>query len=594
MNPETIRVVRVERVDNIPVLLAMMQRLRLAELLDQHYPAHHLWEGELTPGEVVCVWLTFLLSEGDHRLYKLQPWAQRNLLTLQACLGKEVRALDFHDDRLADLLSALPEAERWLALENDLNSHTVRVYDLKASRFRLDSTTANSHAAVVSEEGLLQFGHSKDRDDLPQLKVAVAALDPLGMPACTLVVPGNDSDDPLYVPLIQQIQQSCGKGGKTYVMDCKGAALATRAYLVSTGDFYLGPLSESQFSKERRLELIRRVRAGEQAVQPVYAPKDSPEDEDILIAEGFAVEETLQALVNGKQVVWTERRWLVRSVAFAQGQQEQLHRRLAAAEQELLRLAQRKQGKEVLSAEPMRQQAEQILQKHRVAGLLQAEVHTSTQQRKIRRYGSRPERIVEEETHRVEVRRPQEAIAAAEAEMGWQVYGVNDLGLSLEGVVFGYRGQYRIEKGFSRMKGRPLSLVPMYLADEGRMMGLVLLLSLALRVLTLLEYQVREKLRQGGEKLKGIYPGQPGRQTSRPSAEMLLAAFKGISLTVVEAAGKVTVHITPLTPLQQRLLALWDFPADLYQRLTALHGAELDQRLTALHCSEPPPVFSER
>ncbi len=42
MNTEAIRVVHVERVDDIPVLLAMMQRLQLAELFDRHYPAHHL------------------------------------------------------------------------------------------------------------------------------------------------------------------------------------------------------------------------------------------------------------------------------------------------------------------------------------------------------------------------------------------------------------------------------------------------------------------------------------------------------------------------------------------------------------------------
>ena len=148
--------------------------------------------------------------------------------------------------------------------------------DPQHRRFRLDTTTANSHAGVVSEEGLLQFGHSKDNDDLPQLKVAAAVLDPLGMPVATLVVPGNSADDPLYVPLAQQVQQAFGKGGKTYVGDCKMAALATRAYLVSTADYYLCPLSEKQFSREQRLELIRRVRQGQQTVQPVYRPKGDP------------------------------------------------------------------------------------------------------------------------------------------------------------------------------------------------------------------------------------------------------------------------------------------------------------------------------
>ena len=76
-------------------------------------------------------------------------------------------------------------------------------------------------------------------------------------------------------------------------------------------------------------------------------------------------------------------------------------------------------------------------------------------------------------------------------------------------------------------------------------------------------------------------PGQAGRKTSSPSAELLLEAFKGISLSVIEFDGRRITLLTPLTPLQDKLLALWDFPADLYQRLTALRF------------SQPPPVLSE-
>lgn len=582
MSTTTPQLIRVERVDDLPVLWACLQRLRVAELLDRHFPTHHLWLGELSFGEVVAVWLVFLLSQGDHRLYQLQLWAQQNLLTLQALLGKAVRPLDFHDDRLADLLDALAKADPWRAFENDLNHDTVRVYDLSTSRFRLDSTTANSHAGVVSEEGLLQFGHSKDRDDLPQLKVAIAALDPLGMPVSTLVVPGNSADDPLYVPQIQQVQHSFGPGGKTYVGDCKAAALGTRAYLASTQDYYLCPLAEKQLSREQRRALIQRVRQGQQAVEPVYRPKDNPADEDELVAEGFAVEEPLQAEVAGQTIRWTERRWVVRSVAFAAGQQQQLDRRLQQAQEELEHVTERKQGKPVRSAEELQEAVTSILQQHRVQGLVAAMVQTTRQERTRRGYRGRPEQVVVEEAHRLEVRRQEEAIAEAKAELGWQVYATNELELSLAGVVWGYRGQYQIEKGWSRLKGQPLSLTPMYLADEGRMEGLVLLLSLALRVLTLVPWGVRRQLQQSGESLRGLYPGQAGRKTSRPSAELLLRAFRGISLTVVAVAGRQTVLLTPLTALQEQLLTLWDFPSELYQRLASL-------------CfPEPPPVSSER
>ena len=170
-----------------------------------------------------------LTSQGDHRLSHLQPWAQQHRHTLQACPGKPVRALDCHDDRLADLLDALAQERPGRQLEADLNRHTIRVYDLPDDLVRLDATTAPSYADVLSEHGLLQFGHGKDRDDLPQLKVFAAALDPLGMPPSTAVVPGPRADDPLYVPAIRQAQAALGPGGRTYVGDCKMAALASRA-----------------------------------------------------------------------------------------------------------------------------------------------------------------------------------------------------------------------------------------------------------------------------------------------------------------------------------------------------------------------------
>jgi len=132
-------------------------------------------------------------------------------------------------------------------------------------------------------------------------------------------------------------------------------------------------------------------------------------------------------------------------------------------------------------------------------------------------------------------------------------------------VAWAYRGQYRIEDDWSRRKGRSLGLTPLYLQDEGRIQGLVYLLSLALRVLTLVEWSVRERLRQEGSKLQGIYAGQPGRKTARPSAELLLGAMKTISISVVAVDGQTHALLSPLTELQKRLLELWDLPPDLYE-----------------------------
>jgi transposase len=139
--------------------------------------------------------------------------------------------------------------------------------------------------------------------------------------------------------------------------------------------------------------------------------------------------------------------------------------------------------------------------------------------------------------------------------------------LALPAVVWAYRGQYRIEDDWSRLKGRPLGRTPLYLPDEGHIRGRVSLLSVALRVLSLVEWAVREQLRKEGAKLRDVYAGQPGRQTARPSAALLLRAMRGIGVSVVEVDGQAHVLLSPLTAVQRRLLELWGLPPDLYERV---------------------------
>jgi transposase len=573
------RLLRVEAVADLPVLWATFGRLDLVVTLDRHFPALPGWKGPLTPGEVLAVWLLFLVSQGDHCLNHVQPWVAQHQGVLSALLGKAVLPVHAHDDRLADWLTRLSDSASFAALERDLNQQTIRVYQLPTDTVRIDATTASSYASVLSEQGLLQFGHSKDDPGRPQLKIAAAVLDPLGLPLATAVVPGNTADDPLYVPAIQSVRRAFGMGGRTYVGDCKMAALATRAFVAAGGDFYLCPLPENQISRSERRELLQPVFDGTQQLRQVWrpGPKGQPDE---LVAEGFAVDVELTAKVGEKEVRWTERRWLVRSPVYAQAQEAALERRLAQATKALHELVVRKQGKRQLFHAELMAAAQAIVKREGVEGLLSYAARALMTTRQVRAYRGRPARQEAEVFFEIEVRRDERLIEAKKRETGWQVYGTNALALALPQAVWAYRGQYRVEDDWSRLKGRPLGLTPLYLQDEGRIQGLVYLLSLALRLLTLLEWVARERLRQEGEKLQGIYAGQPGRKTGRPSAELLLGAMKTISVSLVEVNGRPHALLSPLTEVQKRLLDLWDMPPDLYEKLvsgfpiSAMSGSE--------------------
>ena len=80
-----------------------------------------------------------------------------------------------------------------------------------------------------------------------------------------------------------------------------------------------------------------------------------------------------------------------------------------------------------------------------------------------------------------------------------------------------YREEYLIERGFNRLRGKPLGMTPLYINSTDRIKGLIRLLCIGLRVLCLVEYAVREALREKSEKLAGIYAGNPKRSTARPT-----------------------------------------------------------------------------
>jgi transposase len=555
--------INTERIDDIPVLIAQLDRMEGGAMLDEYFPTHGNWQG-LSLGTVATVWLTFILSAAKHRLSHVQPWVEKRLQLLEGCLGQPVRALDFSDDRLATVLDYLSRDQAWSDYERALNRRTLRVYDLQPERVRVDSTTAKGYVEV-STEGLFQFGHSKDhRPDLPQIKINLSVLDPLGLPLTTTVVPGQQADDPLSVPEIKRVQQSLGSSGVTYIGDSKMAALQTRAYVVKSQDYYLCPVPAVQVSRQEMGELLGPVWSGQTPVLAVYQHDDQ-------IAYGYEYTVPLHEHVEGETVEWTERRLVVRSLQLAQSQEQALRARVSKALAAIATLNERAQGKKRFTAEAELQAAvEKIVTRYQVPGLLTLIYRSAITERQVRPYGPRPASTRVEQHVTVTASLNEAALREAQQRLGWRVYATNQPTehLSLEQAVLAYRAEYVVEQTIGRLKGKPVSLTPLYLETDARIIGLVRLLTIGLRVLTLLEFSARNHLLHEGSKLAGLYPGNPKRATERPTTEMMLRAFEGVTLTLLTDAQGLCAHVTPLSALQQRLLQLLGFSPDLYWRLS--------------------------
>jgi transposase len=318
------------------------------------------------------------------------------------------------------------------------------------------------------------------------------------------VVSGECADDPLYVPEIKRVQQTLGAGGKTYLGDCKMGALQTRAFIAGSGDYYVGPLAGKQMPAEAVEKLLSPIFGGAQRLEQVYHPETETPEQPRLIAEGYEVRVELEAEVDGQPVQWQERRLVVRSVAHAARQAENLDERLRRAVAEIGQLNERKQGKKILDAEELKAAAHQIMERRRVAGMVKIETETTTRQTNKRKYGAREDEIRVESRSTISAQIETQAVEEAKQRLGWRVYATNQGMLALVAVIMAYRGQYLIERCFGRFKGKALSLTPLFLQTERRVEGLIQLLSLALRLLIWVEFVVRRQLDKAQSKVAGL------------------------------------------------------------------------------------------
>jgi transposase len=563
-----------ERVDDVPLLLAFLIRLRLPEALDRHLPPHPLHQG-LSNGWLITAWIAYILSQADHRKSHVQVWVDGLHHTLESLIGQPIRPVEFSDDRLTLVLNRLSDPGAWNALEAALWHTQCDVYALPpVQRVHLDATTSYGFHAI-DDDGLMQLGHSKDhRPDLPQIKLMAAAVQPGGLFLAGDVHPGDAADDPLYLPLYRRARGLLNRIGLLSVGDCKMAAIETRAEIAAAGDFYLTRLPATGEVAGRFTAWVEAALTGDAVAKMVEIP-----DQEGLIARGYEFERERTAPVGETAHTWIERVQIIRSEAAAEGQAAALERRLEKAEAAVRGLTPPPGPgrRQFTTGWELERAVADVLVEHDVEGLLDVSwerQETSRTRYKGRGRGgpNRPRTTEWEVRYQITTaRRVEGAIGHRVERLGWQALASNSPAgrLSLEQALRTYRGGWCAERLFHLFKDQPLGIRPFYVRRDDQILGLIHLVTLALRVLTLFEVLVRRGQEQGGERLPGLYPGQAKRVTDRPTAKRVLEAIARarITLTREESGGDVRWHLTPLPKLVKRVLGYLELSEAVYTRL---------------------------
>jgi hypothetical protein len=105
---------------------------------------------------------------------------------------------------------------------------------------------------------------------------------------------------------------------------------------------------------------------------------------------------------------------------------------------------------------------------------------------------------------------------------------------------------------------------------DDQLAGLTSLLTLGIRVCTVLEFVLRRSRQNDQVKRPGLHPANRHKPTDTPTAERLLKAFAAVSLIMLKtiAGEDLLCQLTPWSAVQRAILQRLGLGVSLYQQLT--------------------------
>src|SRR5713226_7511786 len=183
----------------------------------------------------------------------------------------------------------------------------------------------------------------------------------------------------------------------------------------------------------------------------------------------------------------------------------------------------------------------------------------------------REKRVVQKiRSHITHIARQADKIAALRQRFGWKAFVTHaaQKRLSLQEAVLCSRNAYRVERLFHRLKSR-VYIAPLFVKLNDQIEGLTYLLTLGVRVLTVMEFVLRRSLQTDQTALPGLHPENKRKMTDKPTVERILKAFSDVSLVIVKntAGEEIMRRLTPLSGLQEEILQRQGLGTSLYGQL---------------------------
>jgi transposase len=556
---DNLKISGVKRLDHLPLVAACMRYLEIAKTIDELVPSHPL--NHVTTGECVEALVLSILT-GEHALYNVSEVLSQYDTSI--IFQKEVDSNWFHDNRLGNSLDDLKTAGLD-SLYSAIISKAIIRHSLDLSRLHFDTTSLSLYGEYKTddENPLVALGFSKQhRPDLKQVLFGMTVAQDGNVPITGRITSGNTSDSKENRFNITSL--------RNIVPDL------SKSILVADSKFFAGSTLDMAYDNKNNLSFVtlvpKTVGLRDELVKEdgdfqLLLTKEGRKKGTFEEYRGYSViRPYVYETEDGKKVERTMRFLVVESTTLEKKKGKKIDVGISAEEEELIETADNLK-KRVFSCEKDAQiEASKIKDKKKVLyhslnfGVKKIEVP-------VKRGRGRPkngEKVATEDgwviepsfsldKEKVEERRKSESRYVLAT-------SVLDTGkLPDDEFLKVYKGQDGVESNFKWAKN-PAAVAPIFLNNQERILSLGFVYLVALMVYTLMERQIRNKLKEEGEVIKG----NKG-MTNNPTGQVLFWNLCGISVVIISIGNEIYKTITNLTGMHRLIVSLFGFDIQIYQ-----------------------------
>ncbi len=530
----------------LPLLHSIIQRMGLREILSPYLQSHG---NDKVPVVDTLILLIYNLALGKEPLYKLEEWMNR--IDKHCIHLSQYTEQTFGDDRFGRGLDKLYEADR-ASMMTDIVLAVAKEFDIQMDRIHNDSTSIKAYGQIPgkTKSGLeLRRGHSKDhRPDLKQLVFTLSISADGAVPIHYKSYSGNRTDDTTHIETWEKLKKMTGTAKFLYVADCKVCTNEQLDYIVGKGGRVITIIPETWKEVSDFKETLRKSPRNKVEIWRKQKSRKKGETEYFSCFEGN--HKTYKQNYNIHWIFSNEKK---KRDHFSREE------RLKKAEQALTELNVKLNTYHLKEESDIRTAIKKILKENGAECFLVVQLGQIEEKSQHQLNKGRPGHQTQYQTitkllYTLTWYREKNNLEAERRIDGIFPLLSTDHSLNSKEVLQSYKYQPVLEKRFSQLKSIH-NAAPLFFKNIERVEANMFLFFVSLMVQSLLEREIRNKMKEQSISSLNIYPED--RESKFPTTNCIMNAFNGISRYEIIQDNKVTEsYKDELSETQLNILSL--------------------------------------